>query len=92
MLFHEDKEGLFITIQSKLLGVSTSQAPLAAEARLLGANLPAYKADWDVQVVSHLELGLLGSALQESAVKRVMALSLLLEWMPTLNQFCGRDC
>lgn len=55
----------------ELLGVPTSQVLLAVEARLRGDDLSAYKAAWDVQVANHLELGLLGSTLQESAVRGV---------------------
>lgn len=55
----------------ELLGVPTSQVLLAVEARLSGIDLSAYKASWDVQVESLIEVGSLGGALQTSAVRGV---------------------
>lgn len=55
----------------ELLGVPTSQVLLAVETRLRGVDLDTYKAAWDVQMESLIELGRLGGALQTSAVRGV---------------------
>lgn len=55
----------------ELLGVPTSQVLLAVETRLRGIDLDTYRAAWDVQMESLIELGRLGGALQTSAVRGV---------------------
>lgn len=55
----------------ELIGVPSSQVLLAVEARLRGLDLDAYKASWDTQAESLIELGRLGRALQNSAVRGV---------------------